>query len=86
MCLSLSNLKPSFGGTANGSASCWTRLSRPNRSGRPRKDREIRELIRKMAKANPPYVKSAHMLNQGARCLVGLRGEELALYITFQLA
>ena len=36
-------------------ASYWTRLSRCNRSGRLRKDREIRELIRKMANANPTW-------------------------------
>jgi hypothetical protein len=34
-------------------ASYWTRLSRHNGPGRPGKDREIRELIRKMAKSNP---------------------------------
>jgi len=31
----------------------WTRLSRRNRPGRPGKDREIRDLIRRMAKSNP---------------------------------
>jgi hypothetical protein len=46
--------------------------------------KDIRDLIRDMSKANPLYVKCAHMLNQGAGCLVGLRQEELALYITFQ--
>jgi putative transposase len=35
-----------------GFASYWTRLSR-KRAGRPGTDREIRELIRKMAKSNP---------------------------------
>jgi transposase InsO family protein len=34
-------------------ASYWTRLSRQDGPGRPGKDREIRELIRKMAKSNP---------------------------------
>jgi putative transposase len=34
-------------------ASYWTHLSRSNRPGRPAKDREIRELIRRMAQANP---------------------------------
>jgi putative transposase len=34
-------------------ASCWTRISRQNRPGRPGKDREIRDLIRKMAESNP---------------------------------
>jgi len=52
--------------------------------GRPPIDKEIRELIRRISRENPLYVKCAHMLNQGARCLVGLRQEELALYITFQ--
>jgi putative transposase len=33
--------------------SYWTRLSGHNGPGRPRKDREIRELIQKMAKSNP---------------------------------
>jgi len=31
----------------------WTRLSRRNRPGRPGKDREIRDLIRRMAKSTP---------------------------------
>ena len=34
-------------------ASYWTRLSGHNSPGRPGKDREIRELIRKMARSNP---------------------------------
>ena len=34
-------------------ASNWTRLSRRNLPGRPAKDREIRELIQRMAKSNP---------------------------------
>ena len=34
-------------------ASYWTRLSRQDGPGRPGKDCEIRELIRKMAKSNP---------------------------------
>ena len=34
-------------------ASYWTRLSGHNGPGRPGKDREIRDLIRKMAKSNP---------------------------------
>jgi putative transposase len=34
-------------------ASYWTKLSRKNRPGRPGKDREIRDLIRKMASSNP---------------------------------
>ena len=34
-------------------ASYWTRLSRKNRPGRPGKDREIRDLIRRMAASNP---------------------------------
>ena len=33
-------------------ASYWTRLSRRGRAGRPGKDREIRELIRRIANAN----------------------------------
>ena len=33
-------------------ASYWTRLSRQGRPGRPGTDREIRELIRRMANAN----------------------------------
>jgi hypothetical protein len=36
-------------------ASCWTRLSRKSRRGRPGKDREIRELIRRMARSNPSW-------------------------------
>lgn len=34
-------------------ASHWTRLSRKNRPGRPGKDREMRELIGRMASSNP---------------------------------
>jgi hypothetical protein len=34
-------------------AKYWTRISKRNRSGRPGKECEIRELIRKMADANP---------------------------------
>ncbi len=34
-------------------ASCWARLSGQNGSGRPGKDREIRDLIRRMEMANP---------------------------------
>ena len=34
-------------------ASYWTRLSRRSRAGRPTKDRGVRELIRRMAMANP---------------------------------
>ena len=34
-------------------ASYWTRLSRKSRPGRPGKDREIQDLIRKMASSNP---------------------------------
>jgi len=34
-------------------ASYWTRISRKNRPGRPGKDREIQDLIRKMASSNP---------------------------------
>jgi len=34
-------------------ASYWARLSGQNGSGRPGKDREIRDLVRKMAKSNP---------------------------------
>jgi len=34
-------------------ASYWTRLSHSSRPGRPTKNREIRELIRGMAKSSP---------------------------------
>ena len=34
-------------------ASYWTQLSRKNRPGRPGKDRQIRDLIRRMAASNP---------------------------------
>jgi len=44
-------------------AAYWTRLSRQNVPGRPGKDREIRELIRNMAKSNPFYVERAFMLS-----------------------
>jgi hypothetical protein len=33
----------------------WTRLSRRSHPGRPGKDRDIRELIRKMAQSNPTW-------------------------------
>jgi hypothetical protein len=36
-------------------ASYWTRLSGQKAPGRPGKDREIRELIRKLAKSNPNW-------------------------------
>ena len=36
-------------------ASYWTRLSGKNGPGRPEKDREIRDLIRRMAKSNPRW-------------------------------
>jgi hypothetical protein len=39
----------------------WTRLSRPGRPGRPRTAPEFRELIRKMSRANPSYVKLTTM-------------------------
>ena len=33
----------------------WTRLSRPGRPGRPRIAKEIRDLIRKISRANPSW-------------------------------
>ena len=44
-------------------ASYWTRLSRQHRPGPPRKDREIRELIRRIANANILYVERTFMLS-----------------------
>jgi hypothetical protein len=44
-------------------ASYWTRLSRQNRPGRPRKDREIRDLIRKMADSNPLWEHPGYTVN-----------------------
>jgi hypothetical protein len=39
----------------------WTRLSRPGTPGRPRIALEIRDLIRKISRANPSYVKCVDM-------------------------